>query len=66
MALQQIKGELTAPDVRVERLVSGTTSPTNKKEGATPTGKVTIKDAQIIVNDGTTNRILIGFGPGLF
>ena len=66
MALQSIKGNMTAPDVQIQRTVSGTTSPTNKTEGQPTTGKVTIKDAQIIVNDGTTNRILIGFGQGLF
>lgn len=66
MALQQIKGELNAVDGVLQRRPSGTTSPTNKNEGSTPAGKVTIKDAQIIVNDGTTNRILIGFGQGLF
>lgn len=32
-----------------------------RTEGATEAGSVTIKDAQIIVNDGTNDRILIGY-----
>lgn len=65
MALWQADGELNAVDNLIQKPAAGTTSITNFKEGQT-TGRVYTKDAQIIVNDGTYDRILIGFQSGGF
>lgn len=65
MALWQVDGQLSQVDTLDQRASSGTLGITQKQDPST-TGQVIMKDAQIIVHDGTTNRILIGFGSGLF
>lgn len=60
MALHSVDSKLTsASDVLNNRQGLGTTGISPTIEGQT-TGKVVTKDAQIIVNDGTNNRVLIG------
>jgi len=38
----------------------------NVKEVVIGDGKVRIKDGAIIISDGTNDRIIIGYYPGLF
>jgi hypothetical protein len=52
-------------DVRHNRFASGTLG-IDDKQNPPSTGRISMKDGRIIVNDGTTNRILIGYGQGLF
>lgn len=66
MATWQIKGKKITVDRPPVESGAGVTPMPNQVEGNQSVGKVIIKDAQIIVNDGTTNRILIGYGQGLF
>lgn len=65
MALHDVEGKIESVDTVVERpsLGQGLVSPTGDQ---TDVGKVVTKTNQIIVNDGTNDRILIGFGDGLF
>jgi hypothetical protein len=66
MALHSIDGQsLNAVDLTVQRqsLGAGLVSPVI--DGQT-IGKVVTKSNQIIVNDGTNDRILIGFQDGGF
>jgi hypothetical protein len=60
MAIHSIDNQTVAPDVLdTIREGLGTTSISPIIEGQA-VGKVKIKDAQIIVNDGTNDRVLIG------
>lgn len=52
-------------ELKVARTGLGTTSMAPVQEGQS-VGKVVIKDNQIIVNDGTNDRIIIGFSAGGF
>lgn len=65
MAIHTIDQQTVAPDVLKQVTGLGTTSISPVIEGQSQ-GKVVIKDAQIIVNDGTNDRILIGFDSGGF
>lgn len=66
MALHSIDNQTTSVDVSIpERQSLGTTSMAPVVEGQ-QVGKVVIKDNQIIVNDGTNDRVLIGFDEAGF
>lgn len=61
MALHSINGKTPSRDNLEQRSGSGTFGVTNVKQGNGSIGRVIIKDGTIIVNDGTNDRILIGF-----
>jgi hypothetical protein len=61
MALWSVDGKTNSFDKIAEPITPGTTSVSNIVDGKPPTGKLIAKDAAIIVNDGTNNRIIIGF-----
>lgn len=65
MALHDVDGSIEAVDINVQRpsLGAGLVSPVIEGQDV---GKVITKTNQIIVNDGDNDRILIGFGAGLF
>jgi hypothetical protein len=67
MALHSVDEKNNAVDVVTipERQALGTTSMAPVLEGQA-VGKVVIKDNQVIVNDGTNDRVLIGFQSGGF
>lgn len=66
MALHNVDGGTGAVDVaQVVPLALGTTSIAPTQEGQT-TGKVVIKDNQVIVNDGDNDRVLVGHQAGGF
>lgn len=66
MAIHVIDNKSTSVDVSIpERQGLGTTSMAPVIEGQN-VGKVVIKDNQVIVNDGTNDRVLIGFQSGGF
>lgn len=67
MALHSTDDKINAVDVVTipERQSLGTTSMAPVIEGQA-VGKVVIKDNQVIVNDGTNDRVLIGFQSGGF
>lgn len=67
MALHSVDEKNNAVDVVTipERQALGTTSMAPVLEGQ-QVGKVVIKDNQVIVNDGTNDRVLIGFQLGGF
>lgn len=60
MALHKADRKVISPDVLAQRSGLGTVSiaPVNNDQSA---GKIYMKNNQIIVNDGTYDRILIGF-----
>ena len=60
MATWSTDGELNTLDNLVQPIAPGTTSVSNKIDGAAPTGKLITKNAQIVVNDGTTDRVTMG------
>ncbi len=61
MAIHSVDNKTTSMDqLQSQRQGLGTVSASPVIEGQT-TGKVIIKDNQIIVNDGTNDRVLIGF-----
>lgn len=61
MAIHSVDNKTTSMDQLLsQRQGLGTVSASPVIEGQT-TGKVIIKDNQIIVNDGTNDRVLIGF-----
>lgn len=62
MALHTVDNKVNAVDIVTipERQALGTTSMAPVLEGQ-QVGKVVIKDNQVIVNDGTNDRVLIGF-----
>lgn len=68
MALHDIEGKVESVDIQNQRasLGQGLVSPLLVSEENEGTGKVITKSNQIIVNDGENDRILIGFGDGLF
>lgn len=68
MALHDVEGKIESVDVLAERpsLGQGLVSPLLVSEENEDTGKVITKSNQIIVNDGTYDRILIGFDDGGF
>ena len=65
MALHDVEGKIDVVDLTIQRpsLGAGLVSPVI--EGQT-VGKVVTKSNQIIVNDGTNDRILIGFDENGF
>jgi hypothetical protein len=70
MALHKIDGQRAAPDILVQRLASGTTSVTNRTTGTSSAttgsygvGRVITRDKQLVVNDGSDDRVVIGFQP---
>ena len=67
MALHSVDEKVNAVDVVTipERQSLGTTSMAPVLEGQA-VGKVVIKDNQVIVNDGTNDRVLLGFQSGGF
>lgn len=67
MALHTVDSKVNAVDIVTipERQALGTTSMAPVLEGQ-QVGKVVIKDNQVIVNDGTNDRVLIGFQLGGF
>lgn len=66
MAIHSVDNKTTSMDQLLsQRQGLGTVSAAPVIEGQT-TGKVVIKDNQIIVNDGTVDRIIIGFSSGAF
>ncbi len=67
MALHSVDEKNNAVDVVTipERQALGTTSMAPVLEGQA-VGKVVIKDNQVIVNDGTNDRVLIGLQSGGF
>lgn len=60
MATWSTDGELNTLDNLVQPIAPGTTSVSNKIDGAAPQGKLITKNAQIVVNDGTTDRVTMG------
>lgn len=68
MALHDVEGKIESVDSVLERpsLGQGLVSPLLVSEENEDTGKVITKSNQIIVNDGTYDRILIGFDDGGF
>ena len=60
MALHDVEGTIRAVDPSLQRLSLGTALVSPVREGQ-DVGKVITKSNQIIVNDGTNDRILIGF-----
>jgi len=60
MALHDVEGNIKAVDLQQQRpsLGAGLVSPVIEGQDV---GKVITKSNQIIVNDGTNDRILIGF-----
>jgi hypothetical protein len=66
MALHSIDNNVSSVDaLQSQRQGLGTVSAAPVQEGQS-VGKVVIKDNQIIVNDGTNDRIIIGFSAGGF
>jgi hypothetical protein len=66
MAIHSVDNKTTSMDQLLsQRQGLGTVSAAPVIEGQT-TGKVVIKDNQIVVNDGTVDRIIIGFSAGSF
>ncbi len=66
MALHSIDGNnISVDELKTDRQGLGTVSAAPVQEGQT-VGKVYIKDNQIVVNDGTNDRIIIGFSSGSF
>ena len=49
-------------DSHTTRASDGTTAITNKKDGSSG-AYVSTKNARVLVNDGTVNRVLIGLSP---
>jgi hypothetical protein len=61
MALHSVDKSVNSADaLSSQRLALGTVSAAPVQEGQS-VGKVVMKDNQIIVNDGTNDRIIIGF-----
>lgn len=59
MSLIQDGGITNSQDIHLDPIVPGTTSVTNKQDGQGG-GRLVTKDAQLLVNDGNMNRIMIG------
>jgi hypothetical protein len=59
MSLIQEGGTTNAFDISPQPIVPGAIGVTNKVEGETG-GRLTVKDAQLLVNDGANDRVLVG------
>lgn len=60
MAIHNVDGDIKSVDTSVQRLSLGTGLVSPVQEGQ-DVGKIITKSNQIILNDGTNDRILIGF-----
>lgn len=65
MALHSVEQRVHAVDLQAERMSLGAGLVSPVRDGQ-QVGKVVTKSNQIIVNDGTNDRILIGFQSGGF
>jgi hypothetical protein len=53
--------KINSTDEQSIRLANGTTQVQNAKDTSSAGGKIKLTESQIIINDGTNDRVLIGY-----